>query len=44
MHHALASSKALWDQLSSLGYVNASRYTLDRQSVQISQLLLSMQQ
>jgi glycosyltransferase involved in cell wall biosynthesis len=39
----LANSRSLWVQLSSLGYNNASRYTLDRQSDQISQLLLSVQ-
>jgi len=41
--HDLANSQDLWSQLSSFGYNNASRYTLDRQSNQISQLLLSLQ-
>ena len=42
--HDIAHSATLWQQLSSLGSTNASRYTLDRQADQISQLLLSVQQ
>lgn len=41
--HELARNAALWSQLSNSGYNNASNYTLDRQSDQISQLLLSVQ-
>lgn len=42
--HDLAHSATLWEQLSTLGHTNASRYTLNRQADQISQLLLSVQQ